>query len=298
MTENNGAAIKNERLLALFLAVTGFAFFSATDIAGKILIEKYNAFHLTFWYGVILMFTLMVLAPFLGGWKATIQTKKLKWHIARAALTGFIPILNIYALSEMQLVNFYTIVFVSPFLTALIAIPFINEHVPLRRWLIILGGFAGVAIGMRPDIYGLSWAAVAVMITALSFSLRSLIVPKMGNQETLLSLGFYPTLGIILCGLVGTTDNLMPPAALDFMLLGFASVLGAAGLIMNSAAFRMAPASAVAPTHYTQMIWGLIFGYLLFADIPDFWMIVGASIVCGCGVALIFTERQKPAQHD
>ncbi len=282
----------DQTLLAIGLAILGFACFSVTDIAGKYLITRYGMFELSFWYGLLSLLSLLPVAHKLGGWSATFKTKKMHWHMLRTLLACAIPVLNIYALAHIQLVDFYTIVFIAPFLTALIAIPFIKESVPLKRWLIIGGGFLGVVIGLRPDINGIGLPVLAVMTTATFFSLRSLIVPKMGAQETLLSLGLYPYIGITLFSLIGMLifEQVRFMAPPDMLIIMISSPLGIIGIITTSVAFRMAPAAAVAPTHYTQMIWGLLFGYLIFSDIPDLWMMIGAGIVCICGIALIFSE--------
>jgi len=276
------------------LAVFGFSLFATGDSAGKFLSEAYTPFEITFWSALFAFFLLAILGPWLGGYKKTFYTKKFKWHLLRTILTATMPPLIFFALKTMPLVNFYTIVFLAPFLTALLSILFFKETVPLTRWLIILGGLAGVLISMRPDINGIGLPEMAVITVALFFSFRNLLIPHMGEDETLLSYGFYPYLGMAVLMLPFVITNFRIPDTFSLGLIAFYGFGSGIGLIAISTAFKITPASIVAPTHYSQLIWGIVLGITIFGDYPDLWSILGAIIVTLCGLVLIYTEKQKP----
>ena len=63
------------------------------------------------------------------------------------------------------------------------------------------------------------------------------------------------------------------------------------GFIAVSLAYRVAAAAAVAPTMYVQLLWGLAFGYFIFADRPDGWMLLGAGVIIVSGIYLVKSEK-------
>ena len=75
-----------------------------------------------------------------------------------------------------------------------------------------------------------------------------------------------------------------------FMIAG---ALAASGMICVSKAFIYADAALVSPFVYTQMIWAVLFGYLIFGDVPTLWMMTGAGIIIASGLALIMLEKNK-----
>jgi drug/metabolite transporter (DMT)-like permease len=124
-------------------------------------------------------------------------------------------------------------------------------------------------------------------------------------------MSFYPMVGTFLIALpfaiLGTPDFtlLLSQGQLEFLSSNpvelkdipffiTTAILAATGVLCVSLAFRLANAALVAPFLYTEMIWGLIFGYLLFSDVPDFWMLLGTAIIISSGLYLILVERWRP----
>lgn len=279
------------RYKAIAFALTGFLCFSLADAMGKFLIREMDVFSLNFWLSGISVVVFLVAAPWLGGLRATLRTRQWRWHLVRAVLTGFIPLLNFYALAHMSLVNFYTIVFTAPFFTVIAARLMTGERTRPESWFLITLGFIGVLIALRPDPATFGWPELAVLASAILFSVRNLTVAKMGKEETMLSYGLFGYGAIVLFS--------SPPVLMDFHLppddawplLIAAGILVSIGLVIFSLAFRLAPAAIVAPTHYSQMIWGTLLGLAVFHDWPDFWDIVGSVLVMFCGFWLVLGER-------
>ena len=64
--------------------------------------------------------------------------------------------------------------------------------------------------------------------------------------------------------------------------------------IMITHAFRSAPAAIVSPFQYTSILWGLVFGYAVFGDLPDAIMLIGAAIVVASGLYILYRETRHP----
>ncbi len=82
-----------------------------------------------------------------------------------------------------------------------------------------------------------------------------------------------------------------PPNLLTWVLLGATGAFGAVGHWLLILAHARAPAGVLAPFIYTQLLWMLAAGYLIFGDVPDRWTLVGAAVVIASGLYLLYRER-------
>jgi drug/metabolite transporter (DMT)-like permease len=80
---------------------------------------------------------------------------------------------------------------------------------------------------------------------------------------------------------------------LDAGLLVLVGVLGTTGHFMFIQAFKSAPASAVAPFTYSQLVWAVLFGWLAFGQFPDGFALAGIAVIAGSGVLLAWHERRQ-----
>jgi drug/metabolite transporter (DMT)-like permease len=93
---------------------------------------------------------------------------------------------------------------------------------------------------------------------------------------------------LLVLPLVWTT----PPSLLDFVLLFGVGAFGSLGHFLLILAHHRAPASVLSPFIYTQIVWAVTFGWLVFADIPNHWTLGGAGIVIASGLYLLYRERK------
>ncbi len=286
---------RKKTLLGIAFAVTGFFLFSTGDVIAKLLQQMdYGAFQVSFYYSLTACITLLIFSGKLGGLKATLQTKHKRLHFFRSLLQAPSQALIFYAFAHMPLANVYAIIFLSPFITTMLAIPVLREKASLANWLLIFSGFTGVLIAMRPGVYGLSLPVLAVLLVVFSASFRFLSVRIMGTQETPLSLALYPAFAIVLATLV---PALTAETELTFyagaMLLAGGAVFGS-GLVLTYLAFRYAPAGIAAPFHFSQIVWGVIAGILVFNDPPDFWTLFGCAVIILSGIGLGRLKAKEP----
>ena len=58
----------------------------------------------------------------------------------------------------------------------------------------------------------------------------------------------------------------------------------------------MAPPATVAPFQYTQMLWAVLYGFLIFGDLPDVYVITGSALVVASGLYILWRERVRGRQ--
>ena len=279
----------------IVLGLIGYTAFSGSDICIKWLTQHYSVYQVISTNNSIGALILLAFSAFLGGYHDLWERKNFKIHALRALVNLGVSFLAVTSLSMFPLADVYVLLFTVPFFSALLVIPLYGERLTPTRFLAIAIGFVGVVIAMRPgqgefDPLMIMPLVAAVLIAVLFIIGRSLHAPSS------FSLGFVP---MAVAGLAFAPLMLMNftwPALAHMPVFILAGSFGVVGFVCVSQAFRMAPAAVVAPFFYTEMIWGVIFGYLIFSDVPDIFVLGGAAVVIASGLYVVETERRSRAQ--
>lgn len=285
---------KYNPLPGMALCLVGFLCFSLHDTIGKYLAERgHNPVFLTFCLTNFMLVTLVLAAPALGGWRNTLRTKEKKLHIFRAVtILPAIPI-NVYAFTQMPLSTVYAILMCTPMLTTLLARFVLGEKHPRKVYALIACGFVGVAISLHPGVVEMSWAVAGCIFTAGLGAVRAITLRKAGADETPLALLLFPSLAMNIAYLIPALKVAAPLSAAHTGLLFVEGFLFTAGFIGTTMGYRKAPAAYAAMTHYSQIIWGILFGWLVFNNQPDALTLLGSAIILGSGLALVWFARPK-----
>ena len=130
---------------------------------------------------------------------------------------------------------------------------------------------------------------------AIFYALLMITTRKLRDTpDTTLVLG--QILGALLFGAIAAPFAWVSPSPLDLPLLSLLGIVSMAGHACVNRSLKLAPASVVAPYQYTLIVWAIVFGYLAFGDIVEFWTLVGAGVICAAGLILLFLERSAARQ--
>lgn len=285
------AETRRQRLIAIALICGAFACFSGLDATAKWLSPRIGVIETT-WVRYVSSFFFVSLA--LNPWThPTLAITRRPWLQAiRSTMLLASTMLNFLALQYLQLTQTMTIMFLQPLLVALISGPLLGEWVGPRRLAAIGVGFIGVLLITRPGAGGIHWAAIYSFIGVGAYAGYSLITRSLAGQDSSETTMFYSAAAgvIVLTPIVMVTWNVTPDGwtLLMMALIGFWGALGHWLLIL---AHRHASAAILSPFLYTQIVWMIALGYLVFGDVPDRWMLAGASIVILSGMYLLHRER-------
>ena len=170
-----------------------------------------------------------------------------------------------------------------------------GEKVSLLRWLLILEGFAGVLIIIRPGVEGFSALSLLAVAGLLGFAGRDLATraapPALSNAQ----LGVAGFLMLALSGLILITLN-GGPAAISPLALAYtcgAACFGVAAYAALTSAMRTGEVGVVTPFRYTRLLFALIVGYTLFGERPDALTLIGSAVIVGCGIILLSQGRGR-----
>lgn len=221
------------------------------------------------------------------------RTGRLWLQIGRSVLVLASTGLNLMGLRYLQLDQAITILFATPFLVAALAVPLLGERVGPRRWAAICVGFLGVLIITRPGYGGIHPAAILSLLATGCYAvyiITTRLLSSVDSSETTL---FYSNLvGAIVMSIILPLVWTWPDNPFHFVLLVVMGAVAAFGHYLLIVAHRLAPASVLAPFIYTQLIWAIVSGYLVFADLPNRWTLAGAVVVIASGLYLLYRERK------
>jgi len=273
------------------LMVLAILLFTVMDTIGKDLTARYSVPQVV-WARYFFQFALMLLLIPRVGVVDLVRSARVGTHVIRGLLLAASTICLIGAISFVPLADAYAITFTAPLLVTVFSIPLLGERVRWRRWSAVLAGFAGVLIVIRPGFGVTHWALALPLITALGFALYQILTRKVSavpGESPLAMLFYLACVGtLIMTALVPFFWQ--PVAPVDWLAMVAMGALGGVGHLILIRALTIAPASLLAPFVYTQIVWALVLGYLVFGDVPDRWMLVGCAVIVASGLYVFYRE--------
>jgi drug/metabolite transporter (DMT)-like permease len=179
-----------------------------------------------------------------------------------------------------------------PLILCALSVPFLGEHVGWRRWTAIVIGFIGILIIVHPGTSAFHPAALLGVCAAFCSALYFMFTRKLAGVDSTATQQFY---GNVIATLILTPFALAhwvwPTRPIDWAVFVFIGVVGYAGHQFSTIAHRFAPASTLAPFAYLQIIFMALSSWLIFRQLPDIWLYIGAPIVIGSGLYIWLRER-------
>jgi drug/metabolite transporter (DMT)-like permease len=228
---------------------------------------------------------------------ALLGTRKLKLELLRSLLMVSTTAFNFLALRHLRLDQTISVVFLAPLIVALLAGPLLGEWVGWKRLVAIFVGFIGVLIVVHPGVGGLHYAFGFAFLAMLAYALFMLLTRYLASYDPpLVMLFFSVLLGTFGLAPIALWQWVWPETIGQWLLLITLGMWGGTGHYLFIHAYRLAPASSVAPFLYMQILTMVAFGYAVFGDLPDVWTLVGAAVIIGSGIYLLHRERALRAE--
>jgi len=277
------------------LMILGIFLFVANDVMGKWLVATYTV-------GQVLLIRsaagLVMLSRSL--WKAGLNTilfpPSPKLNLLRIFLTTCEVACFYWAVSYIPLADIVTLYMAAPIFVTALAYPLLGEKIDTPRVIAIIIGFIGVIIAMRPSSASFSLPALVALSGCLFFSLMMIITRHLRGTKGIV-LVTWQSMAALLLGAVISPIGWVTPTPRDFVLLLMLGVVATLAHIAVNKALKLAPAAIIMPYQYTQIIWAVIFGIIIFGDWPDQMMIMGSALIIAAGL-LIFWREQKVGRKE
>ncbi|TCS60404.1 DMT family transporter [Primorskyibacter sedentarius] len=278
-------------LKGVLYALTAFAIYATHDVVIKFLGAIYSPVQIIF-FSSLTSFPLVAFMLMGDQTQGNLRPVHPWWILLRTLCTLITMMSAFYAFSVLPLAQTYAILFASPLLITLLAIPMLGERVGLHRGAAVILGLAGVFIVLQPGSSELSLGHLAALSAAIFSALASIIVRKIGREERSVVLMLYPLAAnfIVMGSLLSFVYQPMPLLHLGG--IGVISLFGFVAGLFLIAAYKNGEAAIVAPMQYSQIIWATVYGFLLFNESIDRATIVGTSVIIASGLYIVFRESR------
>lgn len=220
----------------------------------------------------------------------TITRPILGLYSLRSIFHGFAVMLWFFAMATIPLAEVTAIAYSLPIYTTIGAVLVFKEKIRIRRIMAVVIGFIGTLIILRPGLVEISLGSLAQVAAAIGFAGSFLIAKKLVSVEAPTNILFMLTAGCGLALLPAALAVWVTPSLTDTIILIIIASLATLGHHSITKALIAAPLTATQPFIFVQMIWAIGFGYILFDETPDIWVIVGGFTIIASTTYLAHRE--------
>lgn len=293
------------------LLVLGLAVFSLQDVIMKLFSDQMALQQVIFLRGLVTLVLIGTGLYVTGGWSA-FMTRKLFLSCLRG-VAGFVCFSTFsMALAVLPLADAMPLYYTAPLFVVIFSGPLLGEKVGVRSWLAIVFGFLGVLLVARPSAEGIEPAMILAIVSACAYSAQSLLARMLGPTESALRMTFYSMLTfVVLSGSLGIAfgtgwmDRFDHPSAqylfrtwsvptlAQASLVLAVGVIAAVGFYCISQAYRIGRANRIAPFEYSSLPFAVLWGWLIWNEMPTLITVLGSALIVGSGLFLIRYEIKE-----
>ncbi len=207
------------------------------------------------------------------------KTNRSLLHLKRC-FAGLIALVSIFiALRNLPLAIVVSISFAAPIFTTIFSIFLLNEKVGLYRWLAVLVGFIGIIIISEPGFSSLNFYYIYPIIFCLGLSYVAITIRKLSSTEPVWLISFFFSFSIMILSFFTFYQNWIIPNLIDLILLSMIGILGGLANLWLSQSYKYSEVSLVTPLKYLALVFAIIFGYLIWDEVPTIKTLTGALLV-------------------
>ena len=276
-------------LRGLLLMALAFFLFAAADTQAKLLTEWFHPMQIVWTRQLGLLSGVLVLLIVRG--LAILRTDHPWLQVLRGVLAVFSASAFIIALGYVPLADAVAVSFVAPFMVTIAGALFLGEKVGVRRWSAVTIGFVGTLIVIRPGLGVVHPAVFLVVAAATAFAFRQILSRVLAaSDRTSTTIAYTAIASVLLLSLPLPFIWRTPEGGQELAILVGMAVCAALGELLVIRALEIAQAIVLAPVHYSLIIWGTFYGWLVFDQLPDLWTWIGAAIIVATGLYIMHRE--------
>jgi len=289
---------RHRPILGIALKLASVVLFAGMTLCVKFLGQDIPSGQTIFVRGVISILVLALLAWNTEGFHL-LKTSNWRSHALRS-LFGTISMFCLFiAVTMIPLADVTAITFTAPMFLTVLAMAFLGERIHRFRWTALGLGFIGVLIMVGPHLSFTESSSVGA-VTALGAAMFSAIamtfLRSMSGGEHAITITFYFSLTFTVCAALTAIQGWPLPTPTQWWLIVFAGLFGVIGQLLMTYSYRYAEASTIAPLDYTNLIMAVILGYVFFDEIPSVSIWIGAPLIVGAGLIILWREYRLKKQ--
>jgi drug/metabolite transporter (DMT)-like permease len=279
---------RSARLAGIGLMLLAVFMFSFGDAIGKFIVATYSVGQLLCLRACA---ALLLLSPLIWRHRAAFASmERPRLQLLRVLLSTLEVAAFFLATVYLPLADVITYYLACPiFVTALSAIV-LREPVGWRRWSAIMIGFCGVLIALHPSSQTISWPAMIALGGSLCFSVLMLITRHLRATPDIV-MATSQFFGTLTLGALMSPFGWVTPSPGSLVLFAVAGLISVSALLCVNRSLKLAPASVVVPYQYSMIVWAIMFGIVVFGDLPSWPTLAGAAVIIGAGLYIFLRER-------
>jgi drug/metabolite transporter (DMT)-like permease len=213
----------------------------------------------------------------------------------RALLIVVIATSFFFALGRLPLADAIALSFISPVLTALMGALLLGERLDWRIAVALCAGLAGMLLIVGGSLGSGHYnddvliGTGAVLVSAIGYSLNIVMLRHRATRDSLAHIVLFQNLGPALILAVPGLMVWIAPTPADLALFAGLGIIGVIAHTMLAHAFAGMEAARLAPVQYLTLVWGVVFGFLFFAEIPGLATVLGALLIV---VGTLMSQRR------
>ncbi len=279
-------------ILGIVLKLASVGVFAGMTVCVKFLGSSIPAGQTLFFRGLISVLILALIA-----WSTArlhlLKTRNWRSHALRS-LSGTVSMFCLFiAITMIPLADLTAITFTAPMFLTVLAMVFLGERIHRLRWTALGIGFIGVIITIGPHLSfapGASAGVIIALVNAVFSAIAMVFLRSMAGGEHAITITFYFSLTFMTCAALTAFQGWPMPTPTQWMLIAGAGLFGVFGQLLMTYAYRYAEASTIAPLDYSNMILAVILGYAFFDEVPSLSVWIGAPLIVGAGLIILWRE--------
>ena len=302
----------NNNQIGMIFIVIGMLIYSFHDLAVKIIANDTTIFQLFITRAIVGIVVTLSFLKFLN-YKIRVMPVYPKLTLIRCVLMHFGFFIFFISLEKLSLSTVTALFFAAPFFITILSTFILSERIGLVRVLIIVLGFVGVFLIVKPfKESAFSYFMLAPLFTAFCYAVAMVISKYTRENENAFLQAFHQySISLLLSTL---TYLMMLVFPLDFMdkeewrfifgsiqfddyyiLISVAilSIFGTLAMTSLIHAYQVGSPITNGPTEYVLLILAIINGYFFFGNIPDYLSLAGIILIILGGWGLFFREHQR-----
>ena len=230
-------------------------------------------------------------------------TKRPLLHFSRCFF-GLAALLSIFtALRNLPLATVVSISFAAPIFTTIFSIFFLSEKVGYFRWLAVFIGFIGILIISEPGLSSLNVYYIFPVIFVLGMSYVAISIRQLSSTEPVWLISLFFSAAITIAGLLTLPFGWIMPSFYDLTLLSMIGFFGGVANLWLSQSYKLSEVSLVTPLKYLALVFAIVFGYLIWGEVPSGKTLIGAILVIASSIIIFRREialkkEPTPSRHD
>lgn len=273
------------------LGLLAFACYAVYDILAKVLGGTLHPVQIIAAAGLMTM-PLLAIYVWLYRKDGSLRPVRPRLMALRSAATVVNYVSGVTAFTLLPLAEAYVIFFTMPLFIAVLAVPMLKERFDPLRGLAVLIGLSGVIVALDPVSTPLGWGHAMALTGAMVGALNYVIIRKTGSVENTSVMLVWPQLALFATVSAAMPWVYVPMDRREFVIAAVMAVALMGGMVAIIAAYRRAAAIVVAPMQYSQFLWAVVFGMLLFDEQLDENTLKGCLMIAVAGIMVVMRPER------